>query len=192
MTDAEAPPALPLADDEPVGWTGRPRLSAAIPSALVGFVVAVVGVGWWALPAVSTRPPLLLVVAAVLLGVTVPAVSLLSLVNTRYVVTDRAAYVKRGVLGRRVSRARLAKVENTAYRQSVTGSLFGYGTVELQTAGGSFTFRRVDDPASVRATVDERTGGSGDADEPVPGSLREWRAVREEVRALRAGFEGGG
>lgn len=189
MTDDDAPASLPLAADEPVIWSGRPRLSAAAPSVLVGSIVAAVGVGWWALPAEPTRLSLPVAVAAVLLGVAIPAASVLSILNTRYALTDRAAYVKRGVLGRSVARARLAKVENTAYAQSVTGSLFGYGTVELQTAGASFGFRRVDDPASVRALVDEHAGGGRSASDAIPGSLAEWEAVREEARALRAAFE---
>ncbi|QLG61795.1 PH domain-containing protein [Halorarum salinum] len=190
MTDADVPRSLPLADDEPVVWSGRPRLSAAGPAVLVGLLVATVGVAWWVVPADGMALPLPVAVAAILLGVAIPAVALVSLVNVRYAVTDRAAYVKRGVLGRRVSRARLAMVENTAYRQSVTGSLFGYGVVELETAGTSFAFRRVDDPGAVRAVVDERTGGTGDEEGGIPGSLAEWRAVREEVRALRSAFEG--
>ncbi|QLG27268.1 PH domain-containing protein [Halorarum halophilum] len=188
-TGTDVPASLPLAEDETVRWRGRPRLSAAGPAAFVGLVVAAVGVGWWALPAAPVRPPIPVVIAVVLLGVAIPATTLLSLVNTRYAVTDRAAYVKRGVLGRTVSRARLVKVENTAYSQSVTGSLFGYGTVELQTAGASFAFRRVDDPAGVRAIVDEHAGGSTAESDEIPGSIAEWRAVREEVRALRSAFE---
>ena len=189
MTDDDAPASLPLADDEAVIWNGRPRLSAAAPSVLIGVVVATVGVGWWALPAEPARLSLPVAVAAVLLGVAIPTASVLSILHTRYALTDRAAYVKRGVLGRSVARARLAKVENTAYAQSVTGSLFGYGTVELQTAGTSFAFRRVDDPASVRALVDEHTGGGRSAPDAIPGSLAEWEAIREEARALRAAFE---
>lgn len=188
-TEADVPPSLPLAEDEAVRWSGRPRLSAAGPAAFVGLVVAAVGVGWWALPAAPVRPPIPVVLAIVLLGAAIPATTVLSLVNTRYAVTDRAAYVKRGVLGRTVSRARLVMVENTAYTQSVTGSLFGYGTVELQTAGASFAFRRVDDPAAVRAIVDEHADGSTAAGDAIPGSVAEWQAVREEVRALRAAFE---
>ena len=196
MTDAgvptgtDVPASLPLAEDEAVRWSGRPRLSAAGPAAFVGLAIAAVGVGWWVLPAPPVRPPFPVVLAVVLLGIAIPATTLLSLANTRYAVTDRAAYVKRGVLGRTVSRARLVKVENTAYTQSVTGSLFGYGTVELQTAGTSFAFRRVDDPAGVRAFVDEHAGGSSAEGDAIPGSVAEWRAVREEVRALRSAFEG--
>lgn len=189
MTDADAPRSLPLADDEPVVWSGRPRLSAAGPAVLVGLVVAAVGVAWWAVPASPAALRLPVAVAAIGLGLAVPAVALVSLANTRYAVTDRAAYLKRGVLGRRVSRARLSMVKNTAHRQSVTGALFGYGTVELETAGTSFAFRRVDDPASVRAVVDDRVGGSADDEGSIPGSPAEWRAVREEVRAIRAAFE---
>lgn len=184
------PEAVPLAADEQVLWTGRPRLSAAAPAALVGLVILVVGVGWATTPAAPPRLALAVAALSTLVGVAVPAAAVLALANTRYVLTDRAASVKRGVVGRSVTRAPLARVENSAYGQSVAGSLFGYGTVTLETAGGGVAFRRVDDPGAVRALVDEhaRPGGP-EGEDAIPGSPAAWRAVREEVRLLRAALE---
>ncbi|WP_435125065.1 PH domain-containing protein [Halobaculum sp. D14] len=182
--DAAVPDAVSLADDESVLWTGRPRLSAAIPAGVVGVLFVAGGVA----AAVAGQPDAAFIVGGLLLalvGVAVPAGALLSLTNTRYVVTDRAAYVKTGVVGRSVARARLATVQNSAYSQSLTGSLFGYGTVDLQTAGGSFAFRRVDDPRDVRTRIDRRIGG----DDDLPGTASQWRAVLEETAALRRALE---
>lgn len=198
MTDADGgadgvPPAVPLADDESALWTGRPRLSAAFPAGVVGLLVAAGGLALAVGPAGEAGGVGVAVAAlAVVLGAAIPALSVLSLVNTRYVLTDRAASVKTGIVGRRVVRARLSMVENTAYRQSVTGSLFGYGTVTIETAGGDVAFRRVDDPRDVRGLVDAHTRGTSEDDRvspAIPGSLDSWRAVREEVRLLRAAFE---
>lgn len=188
MTSDEVPDAVPVAADETVLWTGSPRLSAALPAAFVGVVVAGVGMAIAVGPAADAGAGGLAVgVLAVLVGLSIPALAVLSLVNTRYVLTDRAASVKTGVVGRRVDRARLSMVENSSYEQSATGSLFGYGTVTLETAGGGVSFQRVDDPSRVRSLVDEHVGGGDDQiGDSIPGSLDSWRAVREEVRHLRA------
>ncbi|UIO99209.1 PH domain-containing protein [Halobaculum sp. CBA1158] len=188
-TREDVPEAVTLADDETVLWTGRPRLSASIPAAVVGVAVAVVGLGVAVGPAATATAAPALAALAVLVGLAIPGLAVLSLANTRYVLTDRAASVKRGVVGRRVARARLATVENSAYEQSITGSLFGYGTVTLETAAAGVSFRRVDDPQAVRALVDEHAGNDGDSRESIPGSIDAWRAVREEVGRLRATIE---
>ncbi|WP_277555460.1 PH domain-containing protein [Halobaculum limi] len=191
MTSDDVPDAVPVAADETVLWTGSPRLSAALPAVFVGIVVAGVGMAIAVGPVADTGGGLAVGALAVLVGLSIPALAVLSLVNTRYVLTDRAASVKTGVVGRRVDRARLSMVENSSYEQSATGSLFGYGTVTLETAGGGVSFRRVDDPSSVRSLVDEHVGGGSDGQtaDSIPGSLDSWRAVREEVRLLRAALE---
>jgi len=187
QSDGAVSESVTVDGDETVLWTGRPRLSAAAPAALVGLLVAIAGMAVAVGPAATSRFGVAIAAVAVLVGVAIPGLVLLSLANTRYVLTDRAASVKTGIVGRRVVRARLSMVENSAYQQSVTGSLFGYGTVTLETAGGDVAFRRVDDPQAVRSLVDEHTrGAGGDADGSIPGSLDSWRAVREEVRLLRA------
>jgi len=90
-----------------------------------------------------------------------------------------------------VSQAMLSTVQNSAFSQSLTGSVFGYGSVGFEIAGGGeFTYRRIGDPREIRALVDEASGGdtvvgSSRAGESVPGSVEQWRAVREEVRAVR-------
>lgn len=191
MTSDDVPDAVPVADDETVLWTGQPRLSAALPAAFVGVVVAGVGMAIAVGPAADTGSGLAVGALAALVGLAIPALAVLSLVNTRYVLTDRAASVKTGIVGRRVERARLAMVENSSYEQSATGSLFGYGTVTLETAGGGVSFRRVDDPSRVRSLVDDHAGGRNDDQrgDTIPGSLDSWQAVREEVSLLRLALE---
>ncbi|QZX98966.1 PH domain-containing protein [Halobaculum rubrum] len=186
---ADVPDAVPV-DDESVIWTGQPRLSAAIPAAFVGVLVAAVGMAVAVGPAATSRFGVAIAAVAVLVGLAIPGAAVLSLVNTRYVLTDRAASVRTGVVGRRVRRVRLSTVENSAYEQSVSGSLFGYGTVTLETAAEGLSFRRVDDPQAVRSLVDEhaRDAGGGDG-ESIPGSIDSWRAVREELRLLRAALD---
>ncbi|ELZ57430.1 MULTISPECIES: PH domain-containing protein [Halorubrum] len=169
-----------LRDDETVVWEGTPRLSAAIGGVAVGTVIAGLS-----LAAAATTDPRL--GAASLVGLAVIAWSVLRVRRTNYVVTTRAVWLKRGVLGRTVRRVGLPQVQNTAYSQSVTGSLFGYGTVTVEVAGGpDLAFRRIDDPETVRRTITSRIGGDS-AD--VPGTVDQWREVLAIVRDLKAAVE---
>lgn len=165
--------------DEAVVWDGRPRIQTVLPAVAVGVVVlaGAVAVG------VALSEPLVSLVG--LVGLAVPAASYARVTNTRYVVTDRALYRKTGVLSRRVQRVSVDRVQNSTFAQSITGSLFDYGTVTVEAAGGGeIRFEDVDDPREVRAVVDRRLG-----DDEIPGSLDQWTAVLDEVRALRAALE---
>lgn len=178
---------LLLGDDEELLWTGQPRLSAAAESVAGGLVLLVAGAGVGLLVAGGEAPPVGAVVAAalVLLGVLAPAWRLVALRRTRYAVSDRAIYARTGVVSRSVRRMGLDRVQNSAYGQPVLGGVFGYGTVTVESAGGgeSVRFVRIDTPREVRALVDRRAALTRDR---VPGTVDQWRAVREEVRALRA------
>ncbi|ELZ40722.1 PH domain-containing protein [Halorubrum tebenquichense] len=169
-----------LRDDETVVWEGTPRLSAAIGGVAVGTVIVALS-----LAAAATTDPRLGV--ASLVGLAVIAWSVLRVRRTNYVVTTRAVWLKRGVLGRTVRRVGLPQVQNTAYSQPVTGSLFGYGTVTVEVAGGpDLAFRRIDDPETVRRTITSRIGGDT-AD--VPGTVDQWREVLAIVRDLKSAVE---
>ncbi|WEL25527.1 PH domain-containing protein [Haloferax volcanii] len=170
---------LARGDDETVRWEGRPRIQTVIPAAVVGLAVVVVA----AVAAAANGVPELAVVG--LVGPLLPAWSYLRVTNTRYVVTDRALYRKTGVLSRTVQRVSLDRVQNSALSQGVTGSWFGYGTVSVEAAGGgAIRFEDVDDPGALR----DRIEGHDDRDE-LPGTVEQWVAVRDEVRALRAAVE---
>ena len=185
-TDApQVSPDFALDPDESALWTGRPRLSVAIGAVVVGggFVVAGAAVlAGLALPDVPPVPPLAgLVLVAV--GLVVAGHRVVAIRRTRYLVTTDALYVRSGVLSRRVTRVGLERVQNSAYRQSVAGSVFGYGTVSVEAAGGGdVAFRRIETPREVRALVDRRAELAAD---PIPGTVGQWEAVLEEVRAVR-------
>ncbi|GGL37014.1 hypothetical protein GCM10009037_20620 [Halarchaeum grantii] len=180
--------AVPLAADETVAWTARPRLTRVLPAVLVGCVLAVAGVAGWLI-----ETPLAL--ALVPVGVAVAAWRYLVNRHTQYVVSDDALYVKTGVLSRAVTQAALETVQNSAYTQSFTGSLFDYGNVGFELAGGGdLVFRGVPNPGEVRALVDRATQGDGIAGESgsrdaVPGTVEQWRAIREEVRRFRRALD---
>lgn len=167
-------------DDEDVLWSGRPRLPTILPAVATGLLLVAVGVGG----AVTQNQLVLL--ALVPFGVLVAAGAYLSVVNTRYVVTDHALYRKTGVLSRHVERVSLHRVQNSAFTQGVLGSAFDYGTVSVEAAGGgAIAFSDIDNPRAVRAFVEKQVGG----DDEIPGTLDQWTAVRDEVRSLRTAFE---
>lgn len=166
-------------DDEDVLWSGTPRVTTVLPAVAVGLVLAAVGVAG----AVTQNQPALSLL--VLVGLAIAVGASLRVVNTRYVVTDHALYRKTGVLSRHVERVSLRRVQNSAFTQGVLGSLFDYGTVSVEAAGGgSIAFADIDDPRDVRALVEKQIGG-----DEIPGSLGQWTAIRDEVRRLRGAFE---
>ena len=162
-------------DGESIVWEGRPRLSAAIGGAVLGVIV--VAGALVAAMIVDTR----LGVTA-LLGIGFAGWRLLQVRKTRYLITSRALWSKRGVIGQTVRRVGVSQVQNTAYSQSLTGSIFGYGTVTIEVAGGrDLKFRRIDDPESVRRMLTDRIG---DTDSEIPGTADQWRAVLSAVRDI--------
>ena len=162
-------------DGESIVWEGRPRLSAALGGVALG-VVVVAG----ALVAAMMVDRRLGAVAP--LGIGLAAWRLLRVQQTRYLITSRALWSKRGVVGHTVRRVGVSQVQNTAYRQSLTGSIFGYGTVTVEVAGGrDLTFRRIDDPERVRRMLTDRLG---DTDSEIPGTTDQWRAVLSVVRDI--------
>lgn len=195
MVDGESravvDPAVPLEDDESVEWVGRPRTTVILPSIAVGVILLAVGVG------AAVEFGTLLALGLVPVALAIPGLHYLVVANIQYVVTDRAIYAKRGVLGRSVTQANLETVQNSSYSQDITGSIFGYGTVEFEIAGGDdLAFHDIHDPRPVRAYVDrasrERDGltGGGLTGSRIPGSLEQWQAVRSEVQSIRRALQG--
>ena len=113
---------------------------------------------------------------------------ILRVLRTRFVVTDRACYRKTGVISLHVQRVALRRIQDTSYRQGVTGTLFGYGTIQISIAGGwGVGFPYIDDPREVRSLINRRLIDDSD----LPGTLEQWVAIREELRMLRAAIEHG-
>ncbi|MFD1642544.1 PH domain-containing protein [Halohasta litorea] len=170
-----------LRESETEVWEGRPRLTTIAGSVVVGLAI-LVGAGWLA----ATIDPRLAAVG--LLGPVLPAWAYLYIQRTTYLVTTRAIWVKTGVLGLSVRRITLSKVQNTAYEQSIRGSIFGYGTVTVEVAGGDdIDFRRISDPGSVQEAINDQID-RGDAPE-LPGSPEQWQAVLSAVREVRERFD---
>ncbi|QCS43299.1 PH domain-containing protein [Natrinema versiforme] len=165
---------LSLDDDEEIIWAGGPDRRTLIPAVAIGIPLAIV-----------------------LIGVVIIVSEYLRVTNTHYVVTDRALYKKTGVLSRDVKRIEHEKVQDISYSQSALGTHFGYGTVEVSTAGGSgveMAFNSVPDPKAVQQRISERIkrerGESADdrtKDDVLEEILTELRAIRTAVEDGSAG-----
>ena len=167
-------------EGETVVWEGRPRRSAALGGVMGGVLLTVL-----ALVAAAIVDPRLAVGG--LFGLGLSGWQLLRVHNTRYLLTSRALWAKRGVVGCTVRRVGLPQVQNTAYSQSITGGVVGYGTVTVEVAGGAdLAFRRIDDPEAVRRLITQQTAG---ASTEIPGTIAQWRAVRSLVRDISAAVE---
>lgn len=181
MSTEDNPEWLGASGEESVLWSGQPRRKSVIKVALV-FAVLAVAAGVVRLAALAVVVPL---------GVLVVGWSYLRVVNTGYALTDRSVYRRTGVLGESVERASVAKIQNVDLSKGVLGNRFGFGTVEVSTAGGrDLRVGNIVEPDEVKALVDEcakRSEGVGmDAGGVAAGvDPRQVERVREEARRLR-------
>ncbi|TMT81452.1 PH domain-containing protein [Haloterrigena sp. H1] len=179
-------PAVPLDSHESATWTGRPRITTVLPALATGLLLVAFGV------VSSLLEETLLFLAVVPVGVAIPLWKYLAVQGTQYVITDQALYVKHGVVTRHVTQANLETVQNSAYGQDITGSMFGYGSVEFEIAGGDdLSFPAIDDPREIRALVDRAAsnndglGGNDQQESDIPGTLTQWQRIRDEIREIR-------
>ena len=181
-TDHEAPEWLSLDDGEEIRWVGEPVPVSVVGTAVWGLLLTVVLVGF-------------------LLLLTLP-LSWLSIENTDYVVTDEALYVKQGVLSTNIESVGLDRIQNTEYSQSFWGKQFGYGSIDVSTAGSSgaeIGFQNVENAGEVRETITRlsnehaaRSGRSGSRDDDpagAPATTEGMDELLEELRATREAME---
>lgn len=186
---------LTLTDGEAVVWSGQPRRRSVLK---VVFVVAALVV------AAGVVDPMY-GLATLPLGALLIGWLYLRIVNTDYVLTDRSVYRRTGVLGETVSRASVAKVQNVDFSKGVVGNQFGFGTVEVSTAGGGdVRIANVHDPEEPKEVLDEHAkrtegvgmdaSGAGGGHDPaaVARLEEEAEALREVAESLEETFTGGG
>ncbi|MDS0298771.1 PH domain-containing protein [Halogeometricum sp. S1BR25-6] len=177
------PDWVTLDDGETVEWTGRPRLVSAVSPLVVALFLAVGAVALVAF----TRLPWVVAAGSLLLVLLVAVAGVYPVYTTAYLVTDRAVYAKRGRRARQVTTLELDKVQDVSYRRSAVGGALGYGTVTVEIAGGG--------DLSLSAVADARRAAdlvgrlARRADDPIPGTVEQWRAVRDELRGIRAVLE---
>ena len=150
---------LTIDEGEEIIWSGKPHESSLIPALVIGLPLSII-----------------------LVGLFVIAGAYFQRENTQYVVTSDGLYKKTGVLSRDVQRIDFGKVQNISYSQGFFGSQFGYGNVDISTAGGSgveMQFWSVPDPRSVQELINKRMKSS--RGEPTTESGETKRDVLEDI-----------
>jgi uncharacterized membrane protein YdbT with pleckstrin-like domain len=74
--------------------------------------------------------------------------------STELAVTDHRVIYKTGILSRHTAEMNRTKVESVDVEQSITGRIFGYGTIILRGTGGSLEpIRNIGDPLRFRSFI---------------------------------------
>lgn len=180
---AAMPSWLPAREGERVLWRGGPRVQTVLPALVLGLLITAVPVG------VALLVPGLPYAVALLglLGPPFPLGTYLWVRTTEYVVTSGGLYRKEGFLGREVRAVSHESVQNVTTTQGIVGTVFGHGTVTFDTAGddgNGLAFRYIDDIQVVQELASERRH-----ENDRPGTIDQWRAVREEVRRVRVAVD---
>ena len=129
-------------EGEEVRWVGQPAAVSLVGAAIWGLVL---------LPVFG-------------LGLLVFASAYLSVTNTDFVVTNTSLYHKRGVLSTNIESVGLDRIQNTEFSQSFFGKQFGYGSIDISTAGSSgadVTFQAIEDPREVRDLINRLANAAG-------------------------------
>lgn len=137
---------ISLDRDEKIVWSGEPEIASIVPALAIGILT---------LPLAG-------------IGLLIMAAAYLTLENTDFVVTNQGLYKKTGILSRNVQKIGFDKVQNISFSQTAVGKYFGYGNVDISTAGGSgveMSFNSVAEPQEVQELVNRRIKGSAPDDE---------------------------
>jgi len=128
---------LSLDKGEDIIWSGQPRIKSIIPVVIFGGIpmIPVMGLG-------------ILIILGAYYGVK----------NTDFVVTSDSVYRKKGIFSRSVKKIDFDKVQNISFSQGIFGKQFGYGNIEISTAGGSgveMRFRSIENPQKVQRKIND-------------------------------------
>lgn len=117
---------LSLEEGEEILRQDKPVNLSMIPALVVGIPLSVIGIG-------------LVIIAA----------KYFEIKNTDFVITSNSLYRKKGVLSRRIKEIDFEKIQNTELRQGILGNIFGYGAIDISTAGSGeteLTVRNIAEP----------------------------------------------
>lgn len=104
--------------------------------------------------------------------------------HTEFVITNRNIYKKTGGLSTNVDKIAIENVQDTSYSQSFVGNMFGFGSVDISTAGGSgaeVSFKGIENPQEIQEIINKYTpespttglGQSSAPAQPTSGNISE-------------------
>lgn len=182
---------LSLDSTESILWAGGPDRRTVVPTACL-LVLPVLTLAIVPFSAIAG-----LAITALLALLIVPTVAWAVLWNrsTDYVVTTSGLYAKQGVFSRDVKRIDFEKVQNTSYSQSALGTRFGYGTIEVSSAGGSgveMQFKTIPNPREIQQLISSRvTPARSDSRPDADVADDVLKEILVELKAIRAALEDG-
>ncbi|WP_330630131.1 PH domain-containing protein [Halocatena halophila] len=185
---------LPNQHNETVQWLGHPRRMRITGPAIAGVaLIALSSLGLIIqLRDIVTIPQgaILIAVVGIVLGLAIPIWNYVVLLNTQFIITDKAVYSKRGVFSTRVDRISHRMIQNSTLIQGRLGRLLNYGSIRVDTAGvaGALTFSDIRHPREILDRI-ESIQGIEHTEPEIPGTIEEWTAIAEEVRQLRVAIE---
>lgn len=158
---ADAAPSY-VRSGETLVWFGKPTLRS-LASLFVGLSFTLLFVLPAAFASTATRagtivPLIMAGVILVLLALTF-VFAVLRLRRTEYVITRTGIYTRTGIIGTSVVQTTFDKITDIEIRQDVLGRIFGYGTLQVNTAGSSLApiqMHGLVDPIQAKSIV-ERT-----------------------------------
>jgi membrane protein YdbS with pleckstrin-like domain len=160
-------------DDDPVVWTGRPRVRSVarvVPGALVPIAVAAVAVrfaprtGAFGSGGLPGWLPVGFLALTVAWGVARVAWAVVRVRNVEYALTTRGLHRKSGVLSETTTRVGVDRVQSVTLSKGALGTVFDYGDVDVSTAGGSgveLSITDLDDPDELRRLLRDRVRAAG-------------------------------
>jgi uncharacterized membrane protein YdbT with pleckstrin-like domain len=150
-----------LTHDEDVFYDGHPSWRSILGFYLKGLILSIL-VG--AIVGVITRiadksvKVVWVVVAVLVVFALVLLVGLIKRIATTYTITSQRLTIRTGILSKELHEARLERVQNVNYQQSVLERMLRVGTVQFDTAGEAgynFSFAGVSSPHNIVQTVDK-------------------------------------
>lgn len=127
---------LSLGENEEVLWHDTPTLITEVSTFVWAGILTVT---------------VILAPIGLLMGVS----SYLAVQNREYVMTTQKFYQKSGILSTSTEESAVGNMQNMSYSQSVFGSMFDFGTIEIADASDSVTFRNVNNPETVKQELTE-------------------------------------
>jgi uncharacterized membrane protein YdbT with pleckstrin-like domain len=160
---------IDLTPGERIIYEGHPSWRSIIDFYFKGAVfTAAVGAGLWAIGEIfrDEGADWALITAVLLLGAALTAAGgFIKRWATRYAITTKRLSVRRGIISRDVQEARVERVQDVGYSQSVIQRLLRIGDIDFDTASDAseeFVFAGVSDPDRLLGEIRE-TLGEGDA-----------------------------
>ena len=101
------------------------------------------------------------------LGLVIIALTYLHQQHTDFVITTESVTKKTGILSRTVTDIGHENIQDTAYKQGIVARYYGFGTVQISTAGGSgveMALEHVNDPLAVQGELDRMAAKRATAD----------------------------